>query len=75
MDAFITTREVCADLHLTEPGLRHVLRRPGAPRPALHPTARVFLWTREDLDRLKEYLAEQRGDGASSGTERAEPRA
>ncbi|TAJ23652.1 MAG: hypothetical protein EPO68_02595 [Planctomycetota bacterium] len=75
MDPFITTRDVCADLGLTEPCLRHVLRRTGAPRPPMHPTARVFLWTREDLERLKLYLAEQRGEGATMGGERSESRA
>lgn len=56
MDESITTPDVCRELHLTEPALRHVLRRPGAPRPRLHPTARLFLWTRDDVERLAAFL-------------------
>jgi len=52
----ITTPDVCRDLGWTEPKLRHVLRRPGAPRPRLHPTARLFLWTREDIERLAAFI-------------------
>lgn len=54
---YLSTRAVCTHLSLTEPALRHVLRRPGAPRPSLHPTARVFLWTEGDLLALREFLA------------------
>lgn len=52
----ISVRTVCADLELTEPALRHVLRRPGAPRPEMHPSARVFLWTEDDVERLRAFL-------------------
>ena len=56
----ITTRDVCAELELSEPRLRHLLRRPGVPRPRLHPTARVFLWTQADLERLRRFLEASR---------------
>jgi hypothetical protein len=57
MNAYLSTREVCEQTGLTEPGLRHVLRRPGAPRPQLHPSARVFLWTQEDIEALRRFLS------------------
>ena len=56
MSNFITTCEVCRDLDLTEPALRHILRRPDAPRPAMHPSARVFLWTADDVDALRAFI-------------------
>lgn len=56
MNEPITTPAVCEDLGLSEPALRHILRRPGAPRPKTHPSARVFLWTSEDVDRLRGFL-------------------
>lgn len=56
MNSPITTIDVCAALNLTEPALRHLLRRPGAPRPALQPSARVFLWTEGDLDALRTFV-------------------
>ena len=52
----ITTLDVCRALGLTEPGLRHVLRRPDAPRPRLHPSARLFLWSEQDVQELAAYL-------------------
>ncbi len=55
----ITTPDVCRELELTEPALRHVLRRAGAPRPRLHPTARLFLWTREDVERIAAFLGRE----------------
>jgi hypothetical protein len=70
MSEVLTTATVCAELHVTESNLRHVLRRPGAPKPAQHPTARVFLWTRGDLERLKQYLA----DRQSASRDADEPR-
>jgi hypothetical protein len=57
MNIYPSTREVCLQVGLTEPALRHVLRRPGAPRPAIHPSARLFLWTQEDIDALKRFLS------------------
>lgn len=57
MQHFITTSEVCRRLGLTEPALRHILRRAGAPRPELHPSARVFLWTEQDVEALGEFLS------------------
>ena len=60
----LTTRDVCRILNLTEPALRHVLRRPGAPRPPLHPSARLFLWAPDDLARLIDFL----GSGTHSST-------
>jgi len=56
----ITTQEVCCRLELSEPALRHILRRPGAPRPALHPSARVFLWTEDDVDALAQFLGREK---------------
>lgn len=56
MKKLIATRDVCLEVGLTEPALRHVLRRPDAPRPDFHPTARVFLWTRADIARLRAFL-------------------
>lgn len=60
MGTLLTTREVCRHLGLSEPALRHVLRRLGAPRPAIHPSARVFLWTQRDIDDLAEFLGRTR---------------
>jgi hypothetical protein len=60
LDHLLSTRDACAIAGLTEPALRHVLRRPGAPRPQLHPSARVFLWTQEDIDALKLFLSRPR---------------
>ena len=58
MDAqIINTSAVCERLGLSEPALRHLLRRPGAPRPALHPSARVFLWTDSDVEALRCFIA------------------
>ena len=62
----LTTHEVCEELGLSEPALRHVLRRPGAPRPRLHPSARVFLWTAGDVDRLRQYLGGERAPGGAA---------
>lgn len=59
MTELISTSAVCKELGLSEPALRHALRRPGAPRPTLHPSARVFLWTAEDVDRLRKFLSEK----------------
>ncbi len=56
MKHIFTTIEVCAATGLTEPALRHLLRRPGAPRPELHRTARVFLWTEKDLAALRTFI-------------------
>ena len=56
MEAILTTSDVCSQLGIAETRLRHVLRRPGAPRPAIHPTAFVFLWTAEDVRRLRDFL-------------------
>ena len=57
MTAYLSTRDVCQGVGLSEPALRHVLRRPGAPRPQIHPSARVFLWTHEDLNALRRFLS------------------
>ncbi len=59
--AFASTRTVCEQLGLTEPALRHVLRRPGAPRPKIHPSARVFLWTQDDIDALRQFVSSEHG--------------
>lgn len=56
MDTPITTRDVCRQLGLHESKLRHVLRRPGAPRPSLHPSVRLFLWTEADVRALERFL-------------------
>ena len=56
MSTTITTPDVCRALGITEPALRHILRRPGAPRPQLHPSARLFLWTEADLNALALFL-------------------
>jgi hypothetical protein len=56
MTDYISTRDVCARADVTEPALRHILRRPGAPRPTLHPTAHVFLWTERDVAELLQFL-------------------
>lgn len=60
MSEIITTRDACLLLGVTEPALRHVLRRQGAPRPQLHPTARLFLWTEQDIERLVAFLERHR---------------
>ncbi|MCK6446182.1 MAG: hypothetical protein L6Q99_07285 [Planctomycetes bacterium] len=60
MSDLITTRNVLDRFQLSEPAFRHILRRPDAPRPALHPTARLFLWTNEDVERLGAYLEQLR---------------
>lgn len=52
----LSTRAVCERLGISEDGLRHGLRRPGAPRPQLHPTAQIFLWTEADVQALAEFL-------------------
>lgn len=59
-----STRQVCAELGLTEPRLRALLRKPDAPRPSFHPSARIFLWTRQDVHRWRRYLARAVGDPA-----------
>lgn len=64
MSTSISTTAVCRALELSEPALRHVLRRPGAPRPAVHPTARLFLWTEDDIRRLAEFLGKPSPEGA-----------
>jgi hypothetical protein len=56
MESPITTRDVCRRLGLPESTLRHVLRRSGAPRPQLHPSARLFLWTEDDVAALARFL-------------------
>lgn len=62
-------RRVCEQLGLTETALRAILRRPGAPRPALHPTARVFLWTSEDVLALRRFLGRREAGEAGEVTE------
>lgn len=57
MSNFISTRDVCHRLGLSEPALRHVLRREGAPRPNQHASARLYLWTEEDVQRLSAFIA------------------
>ena len=57
---FKSTQEACERLGVPETTLRHVLRKPDAPRPELHPSARVFLWTETDLQRLAEFIAKER---------------
>jgi hypothetical protein len=52
----LSTREVCAAAGVSESGLRHILRRPGAPRPQLHPSARLFLWTERDVAALIDFI-------------------
>jgi hypothetical protein len=64
MHKTITTRDVCERLDLSESALRHILRRANAPRPQLHPSARIFLWTEEDVDRIKRFLASTGARGA-----------
>lgn len=65
----ISTVDVCTRANLTESALRHVLRRPGAPRPPLHPTARVFLWREEDVEALIKFIGA--GGRDRSGSPRA----
>ncbi len=57
MSTYHSTSDVCLQVGLTEPALRHVLRRPGAPRPQLHPSARFLLWTEDDVEALKRFLS------------------
>lgn len=57
MSEFFSTRDVCARIGRSEPALRHILRRPGAPRPTIHPSAYVFLWTQADIEALIGFLA------------------
>ena len=57
---FLSTPEVCQALGTTEPALRHALRRVGAPRPPLHPTARIFLWTEDDVQAMAEFIGNHR---------------
>lgn len=52
----LTTTDVCRTLEISEPALRHLLRRPGAPRSRLHPSAHIFLWTEDDLRRVARFL-------------------
>lgn len=59
MAKYFSTPSVCESVGLSEPALRHALRRPGAPRPELHPTAHVFLWTQADIDALKRFLSSE----------------
>lgn len=63
MTQLITTSTVCQRLGLTEPSLRYFLRQPDAPRPALHPTARLFLWCESDVKALAEYLSHRAQSG------------
>jgi hypothetical protein len=67
MESPLTTRDVCRRLGLPESTLRHVLRRLGAPRPRLHHSARLFLWTEEDVEQLERFLSRERGPGAAAG--------
>ena len=55
-----STGEACAAAGLTESNLRHWLRRPGAPRPPLHPTAHVFLWDEASVRALVAFVQSQR---------------
>lgn len=74
MTNLITTSTVCERLGLTEPSLRYVLRQPGAPRPLLHPTARLFLWCEEDVTALADFIG-RRDDvgGEAPDPDRGEP--
>ena len=56
MSEFISTREVCRRLELSEPALRHVLRRQGAPRAPVHRSARLYLWTESDVEKLRAFI-------------------
>lgn len=58
----ITTRVVCERLGLTESALRHLLRRPDAPRPVRHPSALLFLWSEDDVEALGRFRDELRRD-------------
>jgi hypothetical protein len=60
MTQLLDTRTVLLLLNLTEPSLRRLLRRPDAPRPEQHPSARVFLWTQADVERLAAYAKARR---------------
>lgn len=60
----LTTAIACVRLGLPETTLRHVLRKPDAPRPELHPTARVFLWTETDVERLAAFIAQEKAPRA-----------
>jgi hypothetical protein len=56
METSISTRDVCCRFDIPESTLRHILRRPGAPRPRLHPSARLFLWSEADVAALARFL-------------------
>ena len=79
--SMITTTTVCERLGLTEPSLRYVLRQPGAPRPLLHPTARLFLWCEADIAALADFIGQRpepisrRGcqDASDQGPQAAQP--
>jgi hypothetical protein len=58
----ITTRDICVRFGIPESTLRHILRRPGAPRPQMHPSARLFLWELDDVEALARFL--ERGDAS-----------
>jgi hypothetical protein len=62
MQKHISTREVCAAAGISEPALRHVLPRPGAPRPQLHPSAHLFLWTEHDVAALIRFIEQSRAE-------------
>ena len=69
MKEFLSTREVCRLVGLSEPALRHVLRRSRTPRPAMHASARVFLWTLDDVRKLAAFLeTETRGAASQEET-------
>ena len=67
---YLPTRRVCERLGLTEDALRRALRRCGAPRPPLHPTARVFLWTEADVQAMAEFLGRCVAPDQRNGTPR-----
>ena len=56
MNTPITTRWVCTHFGVPESTLRHILRRVGAPRPRMHPSARLFLWEPADVEALARFL-------------------
>jgi hypothetical protein len=68
MNTDITTRAVCAHFNLPESTLRHVLRRPGAPRPRMHPSARLFLWQPKDVEALARFLGRSDAPAAPADT-------
>jgi hypothetical protein len=67
----ISTREVCAAAGVSESGLRHILRRPGAPRPQLHPSARLFLWDESDVHALIEFIAKSKDERVLQASRRS----